>query len=102
MPRYPIVSGAVTQNNPLTVIVDTMGRAMGVMIQNVSAQDFYFSPDPTTLQTTSPANLPIVGHHLPADSTPPFILVLPSFKGKIYARAQNAGALAETTTYENC
>lgn len=102
MARYPVVSGAVSQNNPLTVIVDTNGRAMGVTIQNVSAQDFYISTDPATLQNTSPTNLPQVGHHFAADSVPPFILVLPSFKGKIYARSQNAGAAAEANTYENC
>lgn len=98
--RFPVASGAITQNNPLTVIVDTQGRVMGVTIQNCSAQDFFISTDPTALQTTSPTNNPMVGHHLPADANPPFIFILPRFRGKIYARAQNAGASCEAWTVD--
>jgi hypothetical protein len=101
MSRYNIATGAIP-NNPLTVIIDTQGKAMAISIQNVSAQDFYFSSDAATLQNVSPANAPLVGHHMPPDSVPPYIFTLPSFKGKLYARAQNNGAQAEASTYENC
>lgn len=103
MSRYNVATGINNPNNPLTVIVDTQGRALGVTIQNVSAQDFFWSVDPATLQKTDAANLPTAGHHMPPDNpAAPFIVVIPSYKGKIYARSQNQGAQAETSTYDNC
>ena len=98
--RYNVVSGAITQNNPLTVLIDTRGQIRGVSIQNVSAQDFFASTDPTLLQAITPTNLPPVGHHFPPDANPPFVFILPRFRGKIYARAQNAGSVAEAWTYD--
>lgn len=101
MARYPVVTGAQT-NNPMSVIVDTGGRAMGVTLQNLSAQDWYWSTDPSILQKADAANLPTSGHLMQGGLSPAPIVVLPSFKGKIYARAQNNGAAAETSIYENC
>lgn len=101
MARFPVATG-VNPNNPLTPIVDTGGKLQGVIIQNVSAVDAYVSDDPSTLQNTSPTNLPDVGIHFAPDATPPFMLVLPYFKGKLYARAQNSGAQLEVIRYDIC
>lgn len=101
MARFPVATG-VTTNNPLTPIVDTRGEVKGVEIQNVSGVDFYVSDDPGTIQNTSNVNLPVVGLHFPPDGVPPFILVIPRFKGKLYARAQNNGAAAEVIIHDIC
>lgn len=105
MARYPIVT-QVTPNSPLTVLVDTQGKVQGVILQNVGGVDVYVSEDPNRLQTTSPANLPNVGLHFPADSPAvsplPVFLVLPQFKGKLYARAQAVGGLMESIVYDIC
>jgi hypothetical protein len=101
MARFPVAVGA-NPNNPLTPICDTRGEVKGVEIQNVSGVDFYVSDDPNTLQNVTPVGLPDVGFHFPPDAPPPFILVIPRFKGKLYARAQNSGAQAEVMIHDIC
>lgn len=101
MARFPVATG-INTNNPLTPIVDTRGEVKGVEIQNVSAVDFYVSDDPNTLQNTTVANLPDVGFHFWPDAAPGFVLVIPRFKGKLYARSQNTGAQAEVIIHDIC
>lgn len=102
MARFPVATGNIP-NYPLTPLVDTQGKVEGIIIQNVSAVDCFVSDDPQTLQQTNSVNLPVVGLHFPPDSPPvPFMLILPAFRGKLYARAQGAGALLEVIRYEIC
>jgi hypothetical protein len=103
MARFNVANGAIP-NNPLTPIVDTQGRALGVGIQNVSAVDIFVSDDPKTLQQVGPTGVPIVGWHLPPDTAgiTPFILRLCPFNGKLYARCQASGGQIEAITYKFC
>ena len=99
MARFPVATG-ITAANPLTPICDTEGIAMGVMLQNASAQDCFVSDDPNTLQNTTPANLPQVGLFFPGNN--PAIVVLDSFNGKLYARSQNTGGQMEVIKFKKC
>lgn len=103
MARVNIASGLIP-NNPLTVALDTQGKVKCVSIQNVSSVDIYVSENPNTLQNTSPANLPQVGHHFPPDSVgiTPFILVLPQINAKLYARSAASGGQLEVIQYDLC
>ena len=101
MARFPVATGNIA-NFPLTPIVDTQGQVKAVIIQNVSSNDVYVSEDPTRLMQTSPANLPQVGLHFPADSVPPWMLVLNPFNGKLYARSAAAGSFIEAIVFDIC
>lgn len=101
MARIPVPTGA-TPLQQLVPVVDTQGKIKGVVLQNVSTVDVYVSEDANRLQNVSPAGLPTVGLHFPPDSSPPWQLVLPMFCGKLYARAQGAGAAMEVILYDVC
>lgn len=102
MARIPVTTGLI--GAPLTVVCDTQGKTRAVVMQNVSPTDFFVSDDPSTLQNTSPSNLPLVGLRFQADTAgiTPFMLVLHSFNGKLYGRAQGVGAACETLILRIC
>lgn len=82
-------------------VVDTVSSRKGFSIQNVAAVDIYFSDDQRLLDSVTPANLPSVGHLLSAAGTPANPpTVYPWFIGKIYVRAQTAGAQLEVLVYD--
>lgn len=82
-------------------MVDTVSSRKGFSIQNVAAVDIYFSDDQRLLDSVTPANLPSVGHLLSAAGTPANPpTVYPWFIGKIYVRAQTAGAQLEVLVYD--
>lgn len=101
MARIPIVFGQ-SPLQQVSIVVDTQGKTMGVILQNVSSTDVYISEDANRLQQVSPSGLPTVGLHFPADSIPPWQLVIPEFNGKLYGRAQGAGGAMEAILYERC
>ena len=101
MARYNVATGNIP-NFPLTPIVDTQGQVKGIILQNPSAVDVFVSEDPTRLQAVAFNLLPTVGLHFPPDSTPPWMLVLEKFNGKLYARAQNPGGQIEAIIYDIC
>lgn len=72
----------------------------GFSIQNVSSVDVYYSDDQRLLDSVDAANLPTVGHILPASTPPLPPTIYPFFFGKIYCRAQNTGAAVEILVYE--
>jgi hypothetical protein len=101
--RYPVPGGALA-TQPYQTIVDTQGQTLGVILQNPSTVDVYVSEKPDNLANTTSTNLPTVGLHFPPD-TPgitPFMLVLPRFNGKLYARSQASGAQMEAITFQPC
>jgi hypothetical protein len=81
-------------------VIDTAGRRQGFSIQNVSAVDIYYSDDQRTLDSVPASNLPQVGHLLAASSPNPPPTVYPWFIGRLYVRAQTAGAQLEIIVYE--
>lgn len=101
MARIPIVFGQ-TPLQQVSVVADTQGKVMGLILQNVSTVDIYVSEDANRLQQVSPSGVPTVGLHFPADSTPPWQLVIPEYNGKLYGRAQGAGGAMEAILYERC
>jgi hypothetical protein len=103
MARIPVATGN-NPNFPLSPIIDTQGKVNGVIIQNVSTVDCFVSDDPNTLQQTVFGANPLVGIHFPPDTAgiTPFMLVIPYFRGKLYARAQNPGSVLEVVRYEIC
>lgn len=103
MARFPIANGSIP-NFPMTPIVDTQGRAQGVIIQNVSPVDIFVSDDPKTLQQVLSTGVPIVGLHFPPDTAgiTPFMLNMLSFNGKLYARCQGVGGQLEVILYNPC
>jgi hypothetical protein len=87
---------------PSLKIVDATGGRKGFSIQNLSAVDVYYSDDQRTLDSLGPgaAPLPTAGHILPGGTTNPPV-VYPWFaNGRIFARAQNAGAQLEILIYD--
>lgn len=90
---------------PSLKIVDALPsgtpKRIGFSIQNPSTVDVYYSDDQRTLDSVSPANLPLVGHLLAAATPPLAPLVYPWFVGKqIFVRAQNPGASLEVIIYD--
>jgi hypothetical protein len=81
-------------------VLDTSGKRKGVSLQNISAVDIYYSDDQRLLDSVGTANLPTVGHLLAATSPVPAPVVYPWYIGKIYVRAQSAGAQLEILVYE--
>lgn len=84
-------------------VVDATGGRKGFSIQNVGAVDIYYSDDQRTLDSLAQGggNVPTAGHLLPATNpvSPP--VVYPWFYGgKIFVRAQAAGALLEIIIYD--
>jgi hypothetical protein len=67
-------------------IVDAPKR-IGLIIMNPFAIDVYVSDDQRSLDTVGAADLPSVGIKFPANQTIP--VVVPFFRGKWFARAQN-------------
>lgn len=101
MARFNIPTGA-TPLSQLVPIVDTQGKVKSIVLQNVSSSDCYVSEDANRLQQTTPANLPAVGLHFPADSVPPWQLVIPRYNGKLYARSQGVGCQMEAIMSDLC
>lgn len=81
-------------------IVDSAGGRKGFSIQNVGAVDIFFSDDQRLLDSVDTANLPTAGHLLAASAPVPPPVVYPWFIGKIFVRAQAAGALLEVVIYD--
>ena len=83
-----------------TKVVDSTGGRKGFSIQNPGPSDVYYSDDQRLLDSVDLANLPTVGHLL-ASATPPLApVVYPFFIGKIFVRAQGAGAQLEVLIYD--
>jgi hypothetical protein len=82
-------------------VVDASGGRKGFSIQNPSAVDVFYSDDQRLLDSVSAANLPTVGHLLAAAAPVPPPVVYPWFaNGRIYVRAQAAGAQVEIMVYD--
>jgi hypothetical protein len=87
-------------NGPSLKVVDATGGRKGFSIQNVGAVDIYYSDDQRTLDSIPLTGPPNAGHFLPGGTTNPPV-VYPMFaNGKIFVRAQNAGALLEIVIYD--
>jgi hypothetical protein len=81
-------------------LLDTGGQRKGFSIQNVSAGDLFYSDDQRQLDSVTSANLPTVGHLLAAAAPVPPPVVYPWFVGKIFIRAQAAGAQVEILVFD--
>jgi len=82
-------------------VIDATGGRKGFSIQNVGGVDIFYSDDQRLLDSVGPANLPSAGHLLSAATPVPPPVVYPFFtNGKIFVRAQSAGALLEIVIYD--
>ena len=87
--------------NPSLKVVDATGGRKGFSIQNVSSVDVYYSDDQRTLDTVPASFLPQAGHLLPAATPTLAPVVYPFFvNGKIFVRAQSAGAQIEVVIFD--
>ena len=82
-------------------VVDTSLGRKGFSIQNVASVDIFYSDDQRLLDSVTAANLPTVGHLLPAVAVPAATpTIYPWFIGKIFVRAQSPGAQLEVMVYD--